>query len=161
MSNPGGQSSLQKVYLTPKGWQEAEAELNFLVNKKRDEVSDRIEKAREFGDTEENSEYDAALDEQMLVENRISYLEEVLNNAKIINQEVSDGFVRMGSTVRVEMDGEVNEFTIVGKMEANPAEKMISNESPLGKALLGTKMGQEVDVVTTATHYQCKILEIK
>lgn len=153
--------SAKKVYLTPEGLQEAKAELNFLKTDKRTQIADRIEKAREFGDIDENSEYDAALNEQALVENRISYLEDILKNAKIISENPKSDFVVIGSTVKVEMDEGIDEFTIVGKVEANPAKKRISNESPLGSALLGAKVGDVVEVVTPIVRYKCKVVEVK
>lgn len=151
----------KSVYLTTKGLEEAQEELKYLKNSKRAEVTERIERAREMGDVEENSEYDAALDEQAMVENRIAYLEDVVKNAKIINESPKSDFVVIGSTVSVEMDGELDGFTIVGRMEANPAKKMISNESPLGAALLGAKVGESVEVATPIVKYKCKVLKIK
>lgn len=152
----------KKVYLTPKGLEEAQEELSFLKTEKRAQITERIQRAREFGDISENAEYDAALDEQALVENRIVYLEEVVRNAKIINESPKSDFVVIGSKVIVEMEErEVDEFTIVGKVEANPAKKMISNESPLGSALLGGRVGETVEVVTPIVRYKCKVLEIK
>lgn len=153
--------SAPPVYLTPKGLGEAKSELEFLKTTKRAKIAERIQKARELGDTDENSEYDAALDEQTLVENRISYLEEILKNAQVITEIPNSDFVIIGSTVKVEMDGEIDEFTIVGKVEANPAKKRISNESPVGQALLGAKVGEIVEVVTPIVRYRCKILQIK
>lgn len=150
-----------KVYLTSKGLEEARIELNFLKDTKRAQVAERIQRAREFGDVVENAEYDAALDEQTLVENRIAYLEDVVKNAKIISQSDQNDFVVIGSTVKLEMDGEIDELTIVGKIEANPSKKMISNESPLGAALLGAKKGEVVGVATPIVRYKCKVLEIK
>lgn len=153
--------SVPKVYLTSNGLEEAQVELNFLKTTKRAQVAERIQRAREFGDVVENAEYDAALDEQTLVENRIIYLEDVLKNAKVITSEPKSDFVVIGSTVKVEMDEEIDELTIVGKVEANPAKKKISNESPLGSALLGAKKGEVVEVATTIVRYKCKVLEIK
>lgn len=150
-----------KVYLTSKGLEEAQVELNFLKTEKRAQVAERIQRAREFGDVVENAEYDAALDEQTLVENRIIYLEDVLKNAKVIDSGPKSEFVVIGSTVKVELDGEVDQLTIVGKVEANPAKKKISNESPLGSALLGAKKGEMVEVATPIVRYKCKVLEIK
>lgn len=149
------------VYLTPQGLKEAREELDFLRNVKRNQIAERIQRAREFGDIAENAEYDAALEEQVLVENRIAYLEEVLKDAKIIHENPQSDFVVIGSTVKVEMEGQVDEFTIVGKVEANPSKKKISNESPMGTALLGAKVGEVVEVVTPIVRYKCKILKIK
>lgn len=151
----------ENVYLTQEGLKEAQKELEFLRTTKRIQISERIQKAREFGDISENAEYDAALEEQALIENRIAYLEEVLKNPKVISQTHGHDFVVIGSTVKVEMDNKVDEFTIVGKMEANPIKKKISNESPMGTALLGAKVGEEVEVVTPIVRYKCKVLEIK
>lgn len=149
------------VYLTADGLKEAHTELDFLKSNKRAQIADRIQKARDFGDIAENAEYDAALDEQALVENRIAYLEEVLRDAKVITENHSSDFVVIGSTVKVEMDGEIDEFTIVGKVEANPAKKRISNESPVGQSLLGAKIGEVVEVATPIVRYKCKVLDIK
>jgi transcription elongation factor GreA len=153
--------SVQKNYLTPQGLLEAKSELDFLKNVKRPEVSERIQRAIEFGDVSENSEYDAALDEQALIENRISYIESVLNNPKIIQEHQSNGLIVIGSTVVVDIDGSTNEYTIVGKVEADPGKKKISNESPLGTALLGAEVGQEVEVNAPNFSYKAKILTIK
>lgn len=150
-----------KVYLTSKGLEEAQVELNFLKTTKRAQVAERIQRAREFGDVVENAEYDAALDEQTLVENRIVYLEDVVKNARIISRSTQNDFVVIGSTVKVELDGETDILTIVGKVEANPAKKRISNESPLGSALLGARKGEVVGVATPIVRYKCKVLEIK
>lgn len=153
--------AVKKVYLTPQGLIEAKSELEFLVHTKRTEVADRIQRARDFGDVTENSEYDAALEEQTLVENRIAYLEDVLGNAQIIDEKQCSDFVVIGSTVKVEMDGEIDEFEIVGKVEANPLKKKISNESPVGSALLGSKIGEIVEVATPIVRYKVKVLNIK
>lgn len=155
------QRPANNVYVTPKGLKEAQEELDFLKTAKRTEIAERIQRAREFGDVVENSEYDAALDEQALVENRIQYLEEVLKNAKVITESEKSDFVVIGSTVSVEMEGEIDEFTIVGRVEANPAKKRISNESPVGAALLGAKIGEEVEVATPIVRYKVKVLKIK
>ncbi len=149
------------VYLTQEGLKEAREELDFLTSTKRAQISERIEKAREFGDIAENAEYDSALEEQALVENRIAYLEEVLKDAKVIKNGVKSDFVVIGSTVTVEMEGEIDEFTIVGKVEANPLKKRISNESPLGSSLLGAKVGETIEVATPIVRYKCKVLKIK
>ena len=152
----------KNVYLTAKGLAEAKAELEHLLTTKRNEISERINQARSFGDLAENSEYDAAMNEQDLAENRISELENVLKHAKVISEEhYSSDFVVIGSTVKVEMDDEIDEFTIVGRVEADPSKKKISNESPLGTALLGAKKGEEVEVATLIVRYKCKVLEVK
>lgn len=150
------------TYLTAAGLDEVKQELGFLKKTKRVEIAERIQRARDFGDLAENAEYEAALDEQALVENRVEELERVLRSAKVIKTPESEsGIVVIGSTVRVEMDGQDDEFTIVGRVEANPAQKRISNESPVGSALLGAKIGEEVEVATPIVRYKCKVLEIK
>lgn len=151
----------KKVYLTPQGLEDAKSELEFLKHTKRSQVAERIQRARDFGDVIENAEYDAALEEQTLVENRIAYLEDVLGNAQIIDEKPTGDFIVIGSTVKVEMDGEIDEFEIVGKIEANPAKKKISNESPVGAALLGAKLGEVVEVATPIVRCKVKVLNIR
>lgn len=148
------------IYLTPDGVKETQKELKFLKSVKRLEVTDRIQKALEFGDLAENSEYDAALDEQSLVENKITYLDNVLRNAKIIDEAIGQDIISIGSTVTVNLDGKVDKFTIVGRDEVNPSKKYISNESPLGRSILGTKVGQTVQVKAPNKDYVCKIIKI-
>ncbi len=151
----------KNTYLTSKGLSEAKVELEHLKKNKRAEIAQRIQQAREYGDLTENSEYDQAMDDQGLVENRIAELEEILKYAKVIKEDHSSEFVVIGSTVKIEMEGEVDEFTIVGRVEADPSKKRISNESPLGSTLLGARMGETVEVVSPIVKYKCKVLEIK
>jgi len=153
-------TSTPKVYFTQSGLENTRADLETLKSIKRKEVSDRIEAARQQDDDEENSEYDAAIEEQSLIESKIVYLEEVLHNAKLITKDAANESVLVGSTVRVDMDGRIQEFTIVGKVEANPAKKKISNESPVGAALLGARIGEEIEISTPNLKYRCKILSI-
>ena len=153
--------SSKGVYVTEKGLLDSKSELVLLKGEKRREVAERIQKAREYGDLTENSEYDAAMEEQTLVENRISELENILKDAKLIHEIPRSDFVVIGSTVVIEMDGEEDEFTIVGRVEADPSKKRISNESPLGSSLLGAKPGESVEVTTPIVRYKCKVLEIK
>lgn len=150
-----------KFILTEKGLSELKKEYEHLVKVKRPAVVQRIQNAREFGDLAENSEYDAAKEEQSLLETRIEELEKVLNKAQIIGPKTTTDFVVIGTTVVVEVDGSRDEFTIVGTMEADPAARLISNESPVGAALLGAKVGELVDVVTPIVSAKYKILEIK
>ncbi len=153
---------VRKIYVTAEGLKGAKAELEDLRSNKRAQIAERIQKAREFGDLAENAEYDMAMEEQVMIENKISELEELLKNVQIIQGggNKSD-FVVIGSTVVIDMDGSVDEFTIVGRMEADPSKKRISNESPLGTALLGAKTGEFVTVTTPIVKYKCKVLEIK
>ncbi len=152
---------IKNTYLTSKGLSDAREELNFLKKTKRVQIAERIHQAREYGDITENSEYDAAMEEQSMMENRISELENILKSVKIISERQTSDFVVIGSTVKIEMDDGIDEFKIVGRVEADPSKKRISNESPLGMALLGAKKGEEVDVATPIVRYKCKVLEIK
>ena len=151
----------KKFILTEQGLQDLKAEYEELTKIKRPQITSRIQRAREFGDLSENSEYDAAKEEQSLLEARIAQLEEVLPHAQIITPVQTADFVVIGSTIVVEIDGQVEEFTIVGSMEADPAARKISNESPVGAALLGAKIGEVVEVVTPIIRAKYKILKIK
>lgn len=153
--------AVKNFYVTSAGLADAKKEFEHLTKVKRQEVAERIQKAREFGDLSENSEYDAAMDEQSMTENRISDLEEILKSVQVIKESPKSDFVVIGSTVTIEMDGEVDEFTIVGRVEADPSKKRISNESPVGSAILGAKVGETVMVATPIVRYKCKVLEIK
>jgi transcription elongation factor GreA len=137
------------VFLTPEGLAKLELELEEAKLVKRKEVAERIKQALDFGDISENSEYDLAKNEQGKLEERIAKLEAILRNAKLIDEdEITTEVVSVGSKVTV-LDLEYNEeseYTIVGSAEANPYEGKISNESPVGKALLGSKAGTVVDV---------------
>lgn len=161
MQKTNSSKSAKGVYVTSKGLLDAKEELEFLKKVKRFQIAERIQQAREYGDLAENSEYDAALEEQNLTENRISELEGILKDAKVIEEKHSNEFVVIGSTVKIEMDDGIDEFTIVGRVEADPSKKRISNESPLGSALLGAKKNEEVEVATPIVRYKCKVLEIK
>ena len=155
------QHAVKKFILTKDGLDHLRAEYDELVQIKKPQIIRRIQRAREFGDLSENSEYDAAKEEQSLLEARISQLEDVLPHAQIVRQVTAADFVVIGSTVVVESEGKVEEFTIVGSMEADPADKKISNESPVGAAMLGAKVGEEVEVITPIIRAKYRILEIK
>ena len=137
------------VILTPDGLEKLKSELEYLENDKRREVADRIKAAREFGDIAENSEYDDAKNEQAMLEARIAQLEERLSAAQVIDAaDISTDAVQVGSVVHVkdEKTGKSQKYTIVGSAEANPAEQKLSNESPVGKALIGHKRNEVVSV---------------
>jgi len=151
----------KKFILTEQGLSQLKTEYEELTKVKRPQVTSRIQRAREFGDLSENSEYDAAKEEQSLLEARIAQLEEVLPKAQVISQVTNTDFVVIGTTVVVESEGKVEEFTIVGSMEADPADKKISNESPVGAAMLGAKIGEEVEIITPIIRAKYRILEIK
>ena len=137
------------VILTPEGLQKLKDELEDLSINRRRAVADRIKEAREFGDISENSEYDDAKNEQAMLEARIASLEEKLRSASVIKaSELDSNVVRVGSLVSVkdEGSGKSLKYTIVGSTEANPSENRLSNESPVGKGLLGRKKGDTVKV---------------
>jgi transcription elongation factor GreA len=137
------------VILTPEGLEKLKEELQELQTTRRREVAERIKEAREFGDISENSEYDDAKNEQAMLEQRIAVLEEKLRSAQIIDaKELSTETVQIGSVVHVkdEKTGKSQKFTIVGSAEANPAQSRLSNESPVGRALIGRRRNETVSV---------------
>ena len=139
----------RETVLTPEGLEDLKAKLENLSTVRRREVAERIKEAREFGDISENSEYDDAKNEQAMLEARIASLEEKLRSASVIDaSELDNNVVRVGSHVSVkdEGSGKSLKYTIVGSTEANPSENRLSNESPVGKALLGRKKGDSVKV---------------
>ena len=155
---------MKEVILTPEGYEKLKQEIEHLSNDKRREVADRIRIAREFGDINENAEYDDAKNEQAMLEHRIATLEERMRSARVIEKdEVSSDVVSIGSRVKLrDMDAnETVEYHVVGSAEANPAEHKLSNESPVGKAIMGRKKGEVVDVVAPRGALKFKILDIK
>ena len=155
---------MKEVILTPEGYKKLKDEIDHLSNDKRREVADRIRIARQFGDIAENSEYDDAKNEQALLEHRIALLEERMSNARVISKkEVSKDVVSIGSHVKLRdvSAKETVEYHIVGSAEANPAEHKLSNESPVGKAIIGKKKGETVEVTAPRGTLKFKILEIK
>jgi len=155
--------SAKEVVLTYEGLRKLEEELTQLKSVKRLEIAERIKQALSFGDLSENSEYDEAKNEQAQVEGRIVLLENMLKNAKVIDEdEVSTDVVSLGSKVKL-YDDEFEEeimYSIVGSTEANPAQFKISNESPVGAALMGKKVGSTVEVSVPDGVIKFKILEI-
>ncbi len=140
---------VKEIILTPEGHTKLKEEIEHLSTVKRREVAERIKQAREFGDITENSEYDDAKNEQAMLEQRIATLEEKLRSAHVIDaKDVSTDVVGVGSIVHVkdEKTGKSQKFTIVGSAEANPAEMKLSNESPVGRALLCKKRNDVVSV---------------
>jgi transcription elongation factor GreA len=155
---------VKEVILTPQGYEKLKAEIEYLSTEKRREVADRIRQAREFGDIAENAEYDDAKNEQALLEHRIAMLEERMLAARVITKkEIAKDVVSIGSKVRLrDMDqNKTFEYHIVGSAESNPAENRLSNESPVGKAILGKKKGEVVEVAAPRGSFKFKILEIK
>lgn len=137
-------------YLSAEGLEKFKVELDELTNVKRPEVAQRIHIAKEYGDVSENAEYEDAKNEQAFVEGRILALTSIIKNAVIIDEHHSRTIVQIGSTVTLQGEGGKERYTIVGAAEAAPDEGRISNESPVGRALLGKKKGEEVTVSVPA-----------
>ena len=154
---------MKEVILTPDGFKKLQAEIEFLSNDKRREIADRIREAREFGDIAENAEYDDAKNEQAMLEQRIMQLQERLRAAQVVDaKDISTDAVGVGSIVNVKDEkGGSLKFTIVGSAEANPAENKLSNESPVGKAIMGRKKGETVEVSAPRGTLKFKIMDIK
>jgi transcription elongation factor GreA len=155
---------LKEVILTAEGYEKLKQEIEYLQNDKRREVADRIRIARDFGDIAENAEYDDAKNEQAMLEARIAKLEEQLTAARVIEaKEIKSDVVSIGSHVKLKDmdDNKTVEYHIVGSAEANPAEQKLSNESPVGKAILGRKKGEIVEVVAPRGSLKYKIMDIK
>ena len=155
---------VKKNILTYEGLKKYEEELQDLKVVKRREVAEKIKEAREQGDLSENAEYDAAKDEQRDIEARIEELEKILKNAEVVDEdEVDLEVINIGCMVKI-LDVEYNdelEYKIVGSTEANSLKGKISNESPVGKALIGKKVGDVITVETQAGAFQYKVLEIQ
>ena len=156
---------MKEVILTPEGHEKLKEEIEHLSTVKRREVAERIKQARECGDIAETSEYDDAKNEQAMLEHRIATLQERLKSARVIAaSEITTDVVSVGTIVRLrDVDaGETIEYHIVGSAEANPAEHKLSNESPVGKAIMGHKKGETVEVITPrGSKVKFKIMEIK
>ena len=155
---------MKEVILTSEGYKKLQQEIEELSTVRRREVADRIRIAREFGDIAENAEYDSAKNDQAHLEARIATLEERLTNARVVTKkEIRSGEVSVGTKVRLKDMGSNKsvEYHIVGSAEANPAENKLSNESPVGKAILGRKKGETVEVAAPRGALKFKILEIK
>jgi transcription elongation factor GreA len=155
---------VKEVILTPEGYERLHQEIEYLRTEKRREVADRIRVAREFGDIAENAEYDDAKNEQAMLEHKIAQLEERLLNARVIDpNEVPKDVVSIGTKVKLrDMETKKSvEYVIVGSAEANPAESKLSNESPVGKAIIGHKKGDVVEVAAPRGTLTFKILGIE
>jgi transcription elongation factor GreA len=153
----------KQMLYTQDGYDALVEELNYLKNIRREEIKNDIAVARSFGDLSENAEYDEARNEQAKVEARIKDLEDLIANAVIVDEtKIDTSIVSVGSTVKVmdyDMDMEV-EYTLVGSNEASPAEFKISDQSPIGRALIGARAGQEISVLTPGGEIKMKILEV-
>ena len=150
----------KKILITKEGLKKIKTELDQLVSVKRGEVALKIKRAREMGGTENNAEYEDAKNEQAFIEGKILMLENTLRNAEIIEAPNVPGLVELGDKVIVQnQDGKIDQFVIVGSAESNPNDGKISNESPVGRALLGKKVGDEVEVKTPAGKLKLLIIE--
>ena len=153
----------EKIKITENGLAELKAEYEELTTVKRPENVQAIKEARALGDLSENAEYDAARNEQAVIEARITELEKIFERVEVIREdEVSTDCVSIGTNVKLEFvdDGESEVYSIVGTTEADPFENKISNESPIAKAILGKKVGDVVTVNTDSANYDVKVLEI-
>ncbi|HWI61492.1 MAG TPA: transcription elongation factor GreA [Symbiobacteriaceae bacterium] len=155
----------KSVVLSSEGLAKLQEELDYLRNVKRKEVAERLKEARSLGDLSENSEYDDARNEQAFVEGRIIQLENTLRNAKVIDEPGAgaSGEVRLGSTVRLKdlEYGDEIEYTLVGSVEADPMKHKISNESPVGKAILGKRKGAVVEVEAPVGHIKYEVVDVQ
>jgi len=147
-------------YISEEGLAKLRAELEELTNVRRAEIAQRIHDAKEHGDLAENAEYEDAKNEQAFVEGQIQRLESLVKNAVLIDGNLGTGHVQIGSTVEVDGSDGKESFTIVGSTEASPREGKISNESPVGRALLGKRKGESVVVHVPAGDFSYKILKI-
>ncbi len=153
----------KKIFLTQEGLAELKKELNDLQSTKRPKVLERLAEARAMGDLSENSEYTAAREELALMDGRIEELQEIVKGAEIIKEDHSakgKKAVQLGSKVKVEVKGKHDMFSLVGEWEADPKEKKISHESPLGKALIGKAVGENVEVEAPAGKIVYTVVEI-
>lgn len=151
----------KEFYLTKDGIEKLKLELEDLIKNKRIEIAARLKEAKEYGDLSENVQYDDAKDQQAFIEGRIAELEHILRYAKEIKSPKKSDNVTLGSTVHLEIEGGKHRYTIVGSTEANPDEGKISNESPIGRALLGRKHGDEVEIEVPSGTMVYKIVGIE
>jgi len=153
----------REVFLTPEGLEKLKAELDHLRSVRRQQVADQIHRAKELGGTVDNAEYDDAKNEQAFVEGRILTLEKMIRNVALIEeQKAPSKTVRFGSKVRVRNpDGEEEHYTIVGSAEASPTEGKISNESPVGRALMDRRVGDTVEAHIPAGRLKLKLIAIE
>ena len=154
----------REIVLTPEGYRRLKDEIDYLSTKKRDEVAERIRDSRLFGDISENSEYDDAKNEQAMVEQRIAVIEDKLRSAKIIESvNVKTESVGLGTRVTLQdmQSGDMLQYHIVGSAEADPTDHRLSNESPVGRAIMGRRPGEVVSVVVPKGTTKLKIITIE
>lgn len=151
----------QQTYLSQEGIETLKKELQELKTKKRQEIAKRLQEAKDLGDLSENAEYFEAKEAQSLNENRVVEIEKLLKNAVVIETPSEEDIVRVGSTIEVKSNNGTEIFNIVGSAEAKPQEGKISNESPLGRAFLGRKIGDEIEIKTPSGITKYKIIKIE
>ena len=154
----------REIILTPEGYRRLKDEIDYLSTKKRDEVAERIRESRQFGDIAENAEYDDAKNEQAMLEQRIAVLEDKLRSAKVIDSSVvNTDVVGLGTKVTLQdmQHGDVLQYFIVGSAEADPTDHRLSNESPVGRAIIGRRPGDKVAVSVPRGTISYKILAIE
>lgn len=149
-----------KFYLTKERYEELREELENLKKDGRNEIAERLKRAKEFGDLSENAEYAEAKEAQAKVEGRIIDLENILRNSSIIKKLTGRKIIDLGATIKVEKEGKELIYTIVGSNETNPEKNMISNESPLGQAFVGKKAGDSVEVATPKGKMKYRVVAI-
>ncbi|HSH31481.1 MAG TPA: transcription elongation factor GreA [Candidatus Saccharimonadales bacterium] len=155
------QTGKKEFYLTSEGVSRLKEELDDLVRNQRVKIAERLKEAKEYGDLSENIQWDDAKDRQAFIEGRIAEIETILKHSSLIEMPKGAKVVSLGSTVHLELEDGVQRYTIVGSTEANPEEGKISNESPIGQALLGKKPGEEVQVSVPSGTMTYKITKIE
>jgi transcription elongation factor GreA len=152
---------MAKIQLTKQGYDSLQKEYQDLVKNKKPQTVDRLQKARAMGDLSENSEYSAAKDGLAFVEGRIQEIEEILKTVEVVENHNGGNSVEVGTSVTVEVNGKKELFQIVGEFEADPMNKKLSQNSPIGQALINKKVGDLIEVTIPAGKVQYKITEIK
>lgn len=160
MKNITNQNS-KTFYLTQKGIEKLQEELDELISTQRPTIAARLKEAKDYGDLSENIQWDDAKDQQAFVEGRISEIENILKNVTVIESPKAKTIVELGSVVHLQLENGIQRYTIVGSTEASPEEGKISNESPIGKALLGRKTGEEVEIEIPSGKITYKIFKIE
>ena len=152
---------MPNTFLTPEGFKKLQDELEYLRTVKRNEVANRLHEAMDGGELIENAEYEAAKNEQAFVEGRIQELDLILATARVIEESENGGIIQVGSKITIQESGSKPEtYTIVGAAEANPREGLISNESPIGRAFLGKRVGERVEIEVPKGMIKWEIVEI-
>jgi len=151
----------KEFYLTKDGVDKLKVELDDLIKNQRPKIAQELKEAKEYGDLSENASWDAAKDHQSFIEGRISELEHILRNVVIIKAPRSSGKVNIGSTVHLKVENDTKVYTIVGSTEANPSDGKISNESPIGQALMGKTKGDEVVMSVPSGEVAYKVVHIE